>query len=260
MHFSYHFLNHFSGQEGFDADYQAVLDRADTQGYTAPSAAQQTLQNQLVKDLKDAGIWDSLDLFYCFANNGSQDFARINWKAPASHEITVVTSIGYDADVGFKGDGAGYLNTSFVPSTDASNATLDSASKFMWLTSNTGTQYLDSDASRNGSWRGGTSQTEYRMHATANAGTALNINQTGLNMMTRNSSTNIKYKDSVNDDSAISQTSATAGWDKERLLLCLNTSLFASSGVQMAFYGYAGDIHSSYSGLNTALNDYLTAI
>jgi hypothetical protein len=45
------------GGGGFDADYQAVLDYATTQGYTLPSAGQQTLQNQLVVDLKDGGIW-----------------------------------------------------------------------------------------------------------------------------------------------------------------------------------------------------------
>jgi len=40
-----------------DSDYQAVLDYATTQGYTLPSASQQLLQNQLVVDLKDGGIW-----------------------------------------------------------------------------------------------------------------------------------------------------------------------------------------------------------
>jgi hypothetical protein len=45
------------GGGGFDADYQAVLDYATTQGYTLPSSGQQTLQNQLVVDLKDGGIW-----------------------------------------------------------------------------------------------------------------------------------------------------------------------------------------------------------
>ena len=44
------------GGGGFDADYQAVLNYATTQGYTLPSAGQQTLQNQLVVDLKAGGI------------------------------------------------------------------------------------------------------------------------------------------------------------------------------------------------------------
>jgi hypothetical protein len=54
----------------FDADYQAVLDYATTQGYTLPSAGQQTLQNQLVVDLKAGGIWSKLDTFGVFATDG----------------------------------------------------------------------------------------------------------------------------------------------------------------------------------------------
>jgi hypothetical protein len=54
----------------FDADYQAVLNYATTQGYTLPSAGQQTLQNQLVVDLKAGGIWAKLDTFGVFATDG----------------------------------------------------------------------------------------------------------------------------------------------------------------------------------------------
>ena len=60
-----------SGGSGFDTDYQAVLNRATTLGYTLPSAPQQILQNQLVLDLKAGGIWDKLDTFALFATNGS---------------------------------------------------------------------------------------------------------------------------------------------------------------------------------------------
>ena len=49
------------GGGGFDADYQAVLNYATSQGYTLPSASQQILQNQLVLDLKSGGIWSKLD-------------------------------------------------------------------------------------------------------------------------------------------------------------------------------------------------------
>jgi hypothetical protein len=62
-----------------DADYQAVLDYATTQGYTLPSAGQQTLQNQLIVDLKAGGIWSKLDTFAVFATDGDEDFALIDW-------------------------------------------------------------------------------------------------------------------------------------------------------------------------------------
>jgi hypothetical protein len=37
------------------------------------------LQNQLVVDLKDGGIWSKLDTFAVFATDGDSDFALIDW-------------------------------------------------------------------------------------------------------------------------------------------------------------------------------------
>lgn len=105
-----------------DSDYQAVLDYATTQGYTLPSASQKLLQEQLIKDLKTAGIWSKLDIFYVFATDGDSDFASINWKDPNNHEITEVNSPTFTTNVGFIGDGvSAYLNCNFDPSTDRVN-------------------------------------------------------------------------------------------------------------------------------------------
>jgi hypothetical protein len=106
----------------FDTDYQAVLNYATTQGYTLPSAGQQTLQNQLVVDLKDGGIWSKLDLFYVFATDGNSDFASINWKDPNNYEITEVNSPTFTTNVGFTGNGtSAYLNTNWSILNDSVN-------------------------------------------------------------------------------------------------------------------------------------------
>lgn len=105
-----------------DPDYQAVLDYATTQGYTLPSASQQALQNQLVVDLKDAGIWSKLDIFYVFATDGDSDFATINWANPNSFQCSKVNSPGFTSNVGFNSNGtSSYLNTNWNPSSNASN-------------------------------------------------------------------------------------------------------------------------------------------
>jgi hypothetical protein len=75
----------------FDADYQAVLNYATTQGYTLPSAGQQTLQNQLVVDLKAGGIWSKLDTFAVFATDGDSDFALIDWKRLSDYTVNSPT-------------------------------------------------------------------------------------------------------------------------------------------------------------------------
>ena len=111
---------------GTDSDYQAILDYATTQGYTLPSASQQALQNQLVVDLKDAGVWSKLDIFYLFATDGDSDFASINWKDPNTFEITEVNSPTFTTNQGFSSDGASsYLNTNFNLSTSGTNYTQD---------------------------------------------------------------------------------------------------------------------------------------
>lgn len=107
---------------GMDADYKAILDYATTQGYTLPSASQQLLQEQLIIDLKTAGVWSKLDLFYVFATDGDSDFACINFLDPNNYEITEVNSPTFTTNVGFTGDGvSAYLYTNFDPSTDRVN-------------------------------------------------------------------------------------------------------------------------------------------
>ena len=116
-----------AGGGGFDTDYQAVLDQASSLGYTAPSASQQTLQNTLVTDLKTAGIWDKLDLFYCFATDGDSDYATLNWKTPASFQTTKVNSPTFTTNQGYQGDGSSsYLNTNFNPTTHSTASSQNS--------------------------------------------------------------------------------------------------------------------------------------
>ena len=111
-----------SGDFGFDPDYKAVLDYANARGYALPSSYQLTLQNRLVLDLKDAGVWSKLDLFYVFATDGDSDFASINWKDPNNFECTEVNSPTFTTNEGFASNGtSSYLNTNFNLSTDGTN-------------------------------------------------------------------------------------------------------------------------------------------
>jgi len=116
-----------SGGVAFDADYQAVLDYATTQGYTLPSAGQQTLQNQLVVDLKAGGIWSKLDTFAVFATDGNSDFALIDWIRLSDY--TAVNSPTFTTDEGFKGNGtSSYIDSNYNPVINGVNLTLNSVS------------------------------------------------------------------------------------------------------------------------------------
>jgi hypothetical protein len=120
-----------SGGGGFDSDYQAVLNYATTQGYTLPSSGQQTLQNQLVLDLKAGGIWNKLDTFAVFATDGDIDFALIDWIRLTQY--TAVNSPTFTTNVGFQGNAtSSYVDTNFNPSTSGVNYTQNNASRYFF--------------------------------------------------------------------------------------------------------------------------------
>jgi hypothetical protein len=128
----------------FDEDYQAVLDYATTQvpPYTLPSLSQQVLQNQLVIDLKDAGIWSKLDTFAVFATDGDSDFALIDWKRLSQY--TAVNSPTFTTNEGFKGNGvSAYLNNNFNPTTNGVNYTQNDASRYVYPFFGQGTEQID---------------------------------------------------------------------------------------------------------------------
>ncbi len=115
----------------FDSDYQAVLSRSAALGYTAPSAAQQTLQNTLVTDLKTVGVWDKLDLFYVFATDGDSDYATLNWKTPSSFQLTKTNSPTFTTNEGFAQSGTASLDTGFILNTSGTNYTQNDAGIFV---------------------------------------------------------------------------------------------------------------------------------
>lgn len=118
----------------FDADYQAVLNRAVVLGYTLPTPAQQIIQNNLVLSLKAGGVWTKLDVLYIFANDGGSDFGTLNWKAPTLNQATLINSPTFTSNQGFAGNGtSSYIDTNFNPSTQGVNYTLDDASISAYL-------------------------------------------------------------------------------------------------------------------------------
>jgi hypothetical protein len=122
-----------AGSYILDADYYAVLSRGTTLGYTLPDATLQVKQNATVISLKSAGIWSKLDVLYFFATNNS-NMATLNFKAPSSHQVTLVNSPSFTASQGFKGNAStSYLNTNFNPATSGVQYTLNNASRFIYL-------------------------------------------------------------------------------------------------------------------------------
>lgn len=145
-------LNSFSIPSGtsFDSDYQVILDKAVSLGYTLPSSNTQTLQNTLLTSLKTDGVWDKLDIFYVFAvDNNASEFTTINWKNPNAlvntpTQSTLINSPAFTNKAGFTGNGTdSYINTNYNPATQSINYTLNNASRYYFPHAFVGTTRVD---------------------------------------------------------------------------------------------------------------------
>ncbi len=122
-----------AGNPSFEPEYNAILNYATGQGFTLPSAANQITQNALLSNMKVAGIWAELDIFYNFYTDGDANFAKINWKKPGffqavgtGHEPTFFPLLG------FKGNGVDqYLDTTWKAGIDGVNYVWRNSSIFM---------------------------------------------------------------------------------------------------------------------------------
>jgi hypothetical protein len=110
--------------------YKKILAYANVQDFVLPTGPQRGDQIRLITELSRAGIWENLDIFYNFLNDGSAGFAKINWKNPGTfqadgvgHEPTFTINSGFDFD-----GTSQYFNTQWTPSTNGVKFTLNDAS------------------------------------------------------------------------------------------------------------------------------------
>jgi hypothetical protein len=96
-----------------------------------PSASQRLLQEQLVIDLKDAGIWNKLDTLAVFATDGDSDFALIDWIRLTDY--TAVNSPTFNVNEGFEGNGtSSYIDLNYRTNTDWNNVSQNDACVFAY--------------------------------------------------------------------------------------------------------------------------------
>jgi hypothetical protein len=170
---------------GFDSDYQAILSRATTLGFTLPSSENQENQNKLLVDLKASGVWNKLDVFYMFANTGSSGFALLNWKNPSSFQASVVGSLTFNSSA-FQGAALSYLNTNYNPSTQAINFSQNNAGIGVWKRTHdaTANKYLWGNSGAR-SYVLGVNSANARLHTTTGLASNFNTTNTGMLVMNR---------------------------------------------------------------------------
>ena len=255
-----YWATNLAGGGGFDADYQAVLDRSNALGYTAPSEAQKTLQNTLVTDLKTAGVWDKLDALYITANDGSREFGRLNWVSPSTFELSEVNSPAFTSNEGFTGNGSSStLDTGITLDTNTTHfSTTNKEGSFGGWSYNVkiggGPALMGTDTSRN-DIRGGTNDNIMGVKA------GYGISITGLyHMNALPNGTNITATQYANGSAVITAVGGPAPYitDTMHLLSEGGVASFSADTISVAFIG--GDLSAEASDLYDAFNTYMSAL
>ena len=239
-----------------DADYYAVLSRGTTLGYTLPDATLQTKQNTLVLSLKSAGIWSKLHILYLFATNNS-NMATLNFKAPSSHQVTLVNSPTFTANQGFKGNAStSYLNTHFNPATGGVQYTLNNASRFIYLK----TAFVTTNYGQLDSLAGATSNILYNRNVNdqkINQGTSVissnaDLSGAGLKVINRTSSTNVElFNGSTQISRTATSTSVASG----------NQYVLPNGGdARASVYGMGASLVAENASLKTILDTYINSL
>jgi hypothetical protein len=236
----------------FDADYQSVLDYATTQDYTLPSAGQQVLQNQLLVDLKDAGVWSKLDTFAVFATDGNSDFALIDWKRLSQY--TAVNSPTFTTNGGFTGNGtSAYVNTNFNPSTSGVNYTLNDAGRFYWVDNRLGTVWEGILSANQNDSRNAISTTLRINGGNLNISTPFAID--GFHALNRTSLTNAEL---FTNTTQYSRTSTSTFIANENQFILRSGGIYNASRFRM--YAMGGNLTAENTDFYNALNTYITSL
>ena len=241
---------------GMDADYKAILDYATAQGYTLPSASQQLLQEQLLIDLKDAGIWSKLDTFAVFATDGDEDFALIDWKRVTDY--TAVNSPTFTTNEGFSGNGSSsYIDTNYNPFTSGVNFTLNNASfgGVKNITVSNGGYLIGCSIAFENVLRGAPSTHNRINQSTNNFSTTVDFSTFNFVGLHRDSSTTaaMSYDNTIATNSASSTTIPNSNQ-----FILRNATLYANYGVRMFWSG--SNLISENTNFYNAWNTYYTSL
>ena len=248
---------------GFDADYQAVLNYATAQGYTLPSAGQQTKQNQLMLDLKSAGVFSKMDAFWVLATDGDNNYALIDWVAQ-SKNATRVNSPTFTANQGYAGDGStSYLDT---PITDMSVLTKYLANNGHLAIYRYANPSSATMASASGATLGFTPEVRIdnqtsdfitRIQSTNANSPNVDSSGTGFIALSRNSSANYLLRRA---GSSSTITSTSRGSVLVGAAFQILRYAFSFSDETLSFVAVGGAVNTEIAAYETAINTYITSL
>lgn len=250
----------------FDADYQAVLTYATSQGWTLPSSGQQTLQNTLMLGLKSSGAWAKTDIVYVTATDGDANYASINWKSPGSFTFTRFNSPTFTSSRGFSSNGTtSYINTGFTPSINATYHLQDDAGRFIWVYStNVSVALTDSvidgvnGNNANALFLYDTGAQRINQGTTASLNANADMSGAGWRAINRTSSTNVEL---FSDTTQLSRTATSvANSSTTQTILRRGSGNYNMDSSIVSFYAMGGGAVSENTAYRAAVAAYIGAI
>jgi hypothetical protein len=245
----------------FDVDYKAVLDRGTALSYTLPTLAQQKLQNTLLMNMKADGVWAKLDVFYNFANDGSQEFGTLNWKSPTTRQSTLVGSPNFISNQGIQGTGTSYIDTNFNPTIGTNNYVQNNASRCLYMYTARVSTNVSLDgillSTRNSMTRANAAVQRINQGATGIV-PAFDYNSTrGMKSIHRTNSTNVELFNGTTQESRIVLSSAMEN-SVQTILRGTSATVFATHTVSM--YAMGASLVSENAAFVADYNTYINSI
>lgn len=238
---------------------------------TLPSGAQRIKQNSFFGTLENicGECLDEVDLLYVFATDGDRNYAKINWRSPGSFTPTEVNELTFTENIGFNGNGTNsYLNTNFIPNTNAVNYTLNNACLFC---------YINNDISSNTKFdfgvvsapgdirfisRNASNTHSFLINTINNSTVGSSVSGAGFYQIQRTGSAVSKlFKNGSQVGADI--TTSSVGLPSRFLPLLANNNLGTAgsfSDRQMGMFGLGSSLTGQESALYTAWNNYFTSL
>ncbi len=240
----------------FSTQYQAVLTEATAQGYTLPSPAQQAKQNTLMAALVSSGVFAKVDVLFVFANDGSKEFACINWKNPSGAKANPISSPTFTSNAGFTGNGtSSYLLTGYNPN-GSGNYTLNNASRYVYVRTATANRVLDGvEANTTNSITTFVSVNQRINQSGANTAATIDFTGVGMKSIHRTSSIAVLC---YNDNTATNTTATSTGLNGSEQAILRSQTGYGTA--QVSFYAMGASMVSENSALVSAFATYINSL
>ena len=241
------------------AELQTIINRANSEGFTLPSASSLRKLDSFIRTLKVAGVWQVSDYLRinAFNNLTCENFARINLVNPNGSLASIFGGISYQLN-GFKGNASnGYIDSN-VNLVTATHYSLNSASRLHVIAEAADSFSKVADGIVGTNFNGSvlTSSGLVRINQGANTYTTHDLTGIGLRGGVRTSASNI---DLYVGNTVTSRVSSSTALQSGNQVEFRAQSSYSNCCIAFTFYG-AALTSTQVETLRVAFNTYLTGI